>query len=251
MDEVCPAPPRRGWNWGGCLVLIVILLVLGGLLLPVFQVTKAPARQAQCGKNQSQILGAMVAYATSEEVAWPDPRGVMAAWKLPAGSITTALDGAKYTAGAFELVAASQSIPNALFKCPSTSFGGPIRNEKASMSFANVQWGWDPARGVAVSYALDWASPPDPSSERVILADREMKAHRDSLMVTFGDAHVKKVKLVGVERGTGVLVTESIGTSPSKVGTGVQPDDDIYSTEGDTGDPLTPGKGDPLRTWVK
>ena len=70
-------------------------------------------------------------------------------------------------------------------------------------------------------------------------------------MVTFGDAHVKKVKLVEVERGTGVLVTESIGTSPRKVGTGVHPDNDIYSTEGDVGDPLTPGKGDPLRAWVK
>ena len=253
MDEVYQVPPRRGWNWGGCLVLVIVLAVLVGMVLPVnWENTHKESRVWQCGKNQSQILGALVAYATAEETNWPDPRGTMAAWKLPAGPITTALDGAKYTAGAFELLAASQGIPNALFKCPSSSFGGPIRNNvKPSLKFDNVLWGWDPANGVAVSYGFDWASPADPSAARVILADREVRAHREFVMVTFGDAHVRKMKLVEVERGTGVLVTESGITSSSKTGTGVQPDDDIHSNEGDAGEPLTPGKGDPLRAWVK
>lgn len=252
MGEVTSEPPpSRGWNFLGCLVVGTLVLVLIGMILPVWDQNKKPARQWQCGKNQSQILGAMVAYATMEETAWPDPRGATAALKSPAGSITTALDGAKYTAGAFELLAVSQSLPNSLFKCPSTAFGGPSNKVKASASETSVQWGWDPANGVAVSYAFDWASPPEPSSARPILADREVKAHSDSVMVTFGDAHVKKMKLVEVERRMGVLVTERLGTSPSKVGTGVQPDDDIYSAEGDSGDPLTPGKGDPLRAWVK
>lgn len=251
MDEVYPEPPRSGWNWAGCLVVVIILAVLAGMLVPTFENVKKPARVAQCGMNQSQILGAMVAYATTEETSWPDPRGAMAAWKLPAGSITTALEGAKYTAGAFELLAASQSIPNSIFKCPSTAFGGPSKTQKPSMSETNVLWGWNPADRVAVSYAFDWASPPDPSSDRVILADREARAHSDFVMMAFGDAHVKQVKLVEIERGTGVLITERVVTTSSKTGTGVQPDDDIYSAEGDSGDPLTPGKGDPIRAWVK
>jgi hypothetical protein len=252
MDEIYPAPPRSGWNWGGCLVLVVILAVLVGLLLPVMNgFQKGLPPQSMCGKNQSQILGAMVAYAASEETAWPDPRGTMAAWKLPAGPIMTALDAAKYTAGALELLAVSQSIPNGLFKCPSTSWGGPSKKVKASLSETTVQWGWDPTASVAVSYGFDWASPADPSSQRVILADRDPKNHNLAVMAVYGDAHVKKLKLVEVERGTGVLVTESGLTSSRKTGTGVQPDDDIFSNEGDAGDSLTPGKGDPLRAWVK
>lgn len=252
MGEVTSEPPpSRGWNLLGCLVVGALVLVLIGMILPVLDQNKKPARQMQCGKNQSQILGAMVAYATTEETGWPDPRGAMAAWKLPAGPITTALDGARYTAGAFELLAVSQSISNGLFKCPSTAFGGPSKTQKPTVSETNVLWGWDPTKGVAVSYGFDWASPAEPSSDRVVLSDREVKAHRDFLMVTFGDAHVKKLKLVEVQRGTGVLITERVDTTSSKTGTGVQPDDDIFSAEGDAGDPLTPGKGDPLRAWVK
>jgi hypothetical protein len=160
------------------------------------------------------------------------------------------LDGAKYTAGAFELLAVSQGIPNSVFKCPSTSVGGPSKTMKATLSETTVRWGWDPPH-VAVSYGFDWASPADPSSERVILADRNPKNHNLAVMAVFGDGHTKKLKLVDVVRGTGVLVTESGFSVLGGTGSGVQPDDDIFSAEGDAGDPLTPGKGDPLRAWVK
>lgn len=71
-------------------------------------------------------------------------------------------------------------------------------------------------------------------------------------MMAFGDAHTKKVRLVEVKRrSTGTLITESLAVSLLTNATGIQPDDDIYSAEGDAGDPLTPGKGDPLRAWVK
>ncbi len=244
-------PSRTSWRWFHVVVVVIIIVVLVGVLLPVVgKVSDSNFRQSQCGKNQSQILGAMVAYSTSEETGWPDPRGTTAAWKLPAGPITTALDGAKYTAGAFELLAVSQGIPSSLFKCPYASVGGPSKIMKASLSEPTVLWGWNPTGGVAVSYAFDWASPADPSSDRVILADRDPKYHRMTTMVTFGDAHVKKLKVIeSVIRHQGVLVTESILVAPSA--TGAQPNDDIYSNEGDAGDPLTPGKGDPLRAWVK
>ncbi len=231
------------------MVVATIVLVLSGISLAYYQHVELQKRTITCGRNQSQIGGALYAYSINEETGWPDPRG--SRWKMPVGPITTTVDAAKYTAGAFELLAATQSIPHALFTCPSATFGGPNKMLKASISDPSVRWGWDPARGVAVSYAFDWASPTDPSSARVILSDREVTTHRDSMMVTFGDAHVKKVKLVEVKRGAGVLVTESLIVSPTKLGTAVHPDDDIFSTEGDAGEPLTPGKGDPQRAWVK
>ncbi len=233
------------------IVVLVIVAVLVGMLMPLIGVTLMYNRWAKCGKNQSQILGALVAYATSEETNWTDPRGTTTAWKMPVGPITTALDGAKFTAGTFELLAVSQSIPSALFKCPSTSWGGPARTWRATLRETDVLWGWDPPSGVAVSYGFDWASSSVPSADRVILADREVSAHRDFVVVAFGDAHVKKLKLVKVVRGAGELVTETRITAPHQFGTSIQPDDDIFSAEGDPGDPLTPGKGDPLRAWVK
>jgi hypothetical protein len=233
--------------------VVFIVVILAGILLPVVGFERDhDFRPSQCGKNQSQILGAMVAYATSEETGWPDARAKSGSWKLPAGPIATAVDGARYTAGAFELIAASQSIPNGLFRCPSARVGGPDKTMNPSVNRTSVQWGWNPSAGIGVSYAFDWASPADPGSDRVILADRDTRAHNGYVMAVFGDAHVKKVKLVEIpQRPTGTLITEGIVASPTTTATGIQPDDDIYSTEGDAGEPLTSGKGDPRRAWVK
>lgn len=233
------------------MVVITIVLVLSGITAIERQRIASQLNLRSCTIYQSQIVAAMIVYSTTEETGWPDPRGAGSAWKLPAGPITTALDGAKYTAGAFEMLAASQSIPNHSFECPGASGGGPNKKAKASLGETSVLWGWDPTAGVAVSYAFDWASPADSGSQRVILADRDPENHNLSVMAAFGDAHVKKLKLVKVVRGTGVLVTETGITAPHQFGTSIQPDDDIFSAEGDAGDPLTPGKGDPLRAWVK
>src|ERR1043165_8430067 len=184
MGETDPVSPRSGWSWGGCVVLAVIVVVLAGLFLPLVRQVKIPARHASCGRNQSQIVSAMVAYASAEGTAWPDPRG-KAAWKIPAGPIITALDGAMYTAGAFELLASSQSISSALFKCPTASFGGPRKTREASLDGTTVQWGWDPRARLAVSHGFDWASPPNPGSTRLTLADREIGTHGGSVMIAF------------------------------------------------------------------
>jgi hypothetical protein len=66
--------------------------VLAGMALPVFGQVRSMDKRSQSGKNMSQILGAMVAYSTAEEVAWPP---------------------------SFEALAKSQSLPAALFRSPS------------------------------------------------------------------------------------------------------------------------------------
>jgi hypothetical protein len=253
MDEINQPLSRRGLNWGGCLAFIVIFAIGVFMILPMLRFeVQGKAKGNYCGKYQAQIVGALVAYSVNEGVAWPDPRGDKVAWKLAAGPITSALEAAKCTAGVFELLAASQTIPNSLFKCPSSTFGGPNKQMKPSVSETTVNWGWDPANGVAVSYAFDWAAPADPSSQRVVGADRDIKAHKDAVMAVFGDAHVTKLKLVPVTmRAPGSLVTVGVIVDPINVGAFSQEGDDIYSNEGDANDGLTPDKGDPLRAWVK
>ena len=99
----------RGFTLIELLVVISIIAILAGMLLPVIGVVREMARQSQCGKNQSQILGAMVAYATQEETSWPDARA-MSNGKLPlaANGVVSATEAPQYTAAAFELIAATQ-----------------------------------------------------------------------------------------------------------------------------------------------
>ncbi len=264
----------KGFTLIELLVVISIIAILAGMLLPVIGVVREMARQAQCGKNQSQILGAMVAYSTQEETSWPDPRGGTALWKLDPPSAmgeVAAADAPKYTAGAFELLAISQSIPNALFKCPSAAVGGPNKNIKPTMSATGTAWGWSGTNTGAVSYAFDWASPADPSSARVILADRDTKYHSDSSMACFGDAHVKKLKkhatltsggtnrTVGVIQNPVVLFIENPdargAAGQEDVAANIDPDniyDDQNDTSASSGDNvLKPGGGHAKRAWVK
>src|ERR1043165_142879 len=86
----------KGFTLIELLVVISIIAILAGMLLPVIGVVREMARKAQCGKNQSQILGAMVAYGTSEGTAWPDPRGGS---KFPgSGTIAAGVPAAEFTA---------------------------------------------------------------------------------------------------------------------------------------------------------
>jgi prepilin-type N-terminal cleavage/methylation domain-containing protein len=256
----------QGFTLIELLVVISIIAILAGMLLPVIGVVREMARQQQCGKNQSQILGAMVAYGTSEEVAWPDPR------KPAAGTISVGDAAAVHTAHAFELVAAAQSIPGGLFKCPSAASGGPNKQLNPSMKRVFVTedastsaWGWTSPN--KISYAFDWASPSDPGAARVVLADRDLSNHKDEVMVCFGDAHVKKLKAQKNPTVTGETAGV-IKTNPDKAvhnpdargahdeedDAAVLTPDNIYDRVGDasnTADCLIPGGGHHKRAFVK
>jgi prepilin-type N-terminal cleavage/methylation domain-containing protein len=273
MSFPSPNHRARGFTLIELLVVISIIAILAGMLLPVIGVVREMARQSQCGKNQSQILGAMVAYATQEETSWPDPRGN--SWKLApaANGVVAQTDAPRYTAGAFELIAATQSIGNSLFKCPSSAVGGPNKNVKPTVSAPNTDWGWSGTNVAAVSYAFDWAAPADPASSRVILADRDTKYHSDASMACFGDAHVKKLKkhptaTSGGNRTIGVIQTNVglfIENPDAKGAAGYEDDpmnvdpDNIYDDQDDVDtmnggaadDVFKPGGGHAKRAFVK
>jgi prepilin-type N-terminal cleavage/methylation domain-containing protein len=262
----------QGFTLIELLVVISIIAILAGMLLPVIGVVREMARSAQCGKNQSQILGGMFAYATSEDSGWPDPRGSAAtAWKLPNGVITSAT-APSFTAGAFEIMAFSQDIPNGLFKCPSAAMGGPSKTIKITAASSNVNWGWAPP-AVGVSYGFDWAAPQETGSARVILADRDPKNHGMTVMACFGDTHVGKLKPPSVvvassgsiTQGLNGPVTISIENPAAKGSAGGENNvtdvivDNIYDDVSDYNaaaggaatDSFIPGQGDKRRAMIK
>jgi hypothetical protein len=227
------------------MIVITIGLVIGGVAVVIHQQADRPRRQNQCGKNQSQILGAMIAYQTEEELISPE--------LLKGISSVGATKGRLVTTKFFESVAAHLTLPNSLFRCYASSSGQITI--KPNPSDPSSVWGKETGR--MVGYALDWAAPMDPGASRPMIADRDVKAHQDSVLIAFGDAHVTKVRVVA--RGAaapGTLVTEGIDGKSVTVatqnvrGSGL-PMDDIYSPADDTGDPLQPGGGEAERAWVK
>jgi prepilin-type N-terminal cleavage/methylation domain-containing protein len=191
----------RGFTLIELLVVISIIAILAGMLLPVIGMVREMARQSQCGKNQNQIVSAMVAYGASEGVAYPNPvkspGGTWTGSGGPTAPLATAGEqAAEFTSACFELLAASQTIQDALFKCPSSAIGGPNVNKQLKASgtrpYTDRAWGWNANN--KVSYAFDWAAPADAGSSRVMTADRDMKNHKNEVMACFGDSHVTKLK---------------------------------------------------------
>jgi hypothetical protein len=237
-------------------IVVSLIVLLAGLIIPVFfmQVERSHV-PSQCGKNMSQLMGAVSAYRDAEDNAWPLPV------PMPGRQTLDAHAARQVTCRLFAVLVRSQNVPPDLLRCPPTGRPAPPALTRAPTP---VDWGMSEA-GV-VGYALDWACPADPGWERVVMADRDPLAHHGGVMACFGDCHVKKLKTapVATARRVTVLVTESVDGRPVSVGAGHPgaKGDDLYSDEGDAGevdpedadflfDPLSPGQGDPLRAWVK
>lgn len=254
-------PRRSGFTLIELLVVISIIAILAGMLLPVIGMVREMANQQKCGKNQSQLMGACVAYAQQEDIAWP------AWWTTTAPAVTDATSP-NYTVASLEVLAASQNLPNSLFKCPSSGSKGPSA-KPAPKNPAVYTWGTAAAGAIAI-YAWDWACPADPGSARVVFADRDPKNHKSQkAMACFGDSHVKALtnKRVGVAAagnptmGNATAVTlcfdnpDAVG-QPGVVGDATP--DNIYDDTKDlpaagavAADTYTPGNGDANRAWVK
>lgn len=259
----------QGFTLIELLVVISIIAILAGMLLPVIGVVREMARQSQCGKNQSQIVGSMVAYGTDAGVAYPTPIKTGAKWDgTGATSATAGLDAAQFTAASFELLAAALTIPDPIFKCPSAATGGPNIDKtlKASSKrpYATQEWGWGGVN--KVSYAFDWAAPADPGSARVLLADRDIKVHKNDVMAAFGDGHVSKLKSSkdandGATLGVVTSKPEFAVYNPAAKGgfdeadeSATLTEDNIYSSTKDAKDEqecLKVGGGHATRAYIK
>jgi|GEM_PF-2530704 prepilin-type N-terminal cleavage/methylation domain-containing protein len=269
---------RQGFTLIELLVVISIIAILAGMLLPVIGMVREMANQQKCGKNQSQLMGACVAYAAQEETAWPAPWQNYIGYVAGGSPIAAGTAAMDYAVGCFEVLASEATLPNALFKCPSSSSAQPKTKPLSTPDLADGNnWGdLGGATSVRVGYAFDWACPGDPGAARVIFADRDLKNHKSKgSMCCFGDSHVKFIKQQSYQ-GYVAATAETIGMfgttvvigeidNPDGVGavgaaaTDTTPDD-IYNSTGDysaTGGAseqttaLTPGGGDPNRAFVK
>jgi prepilin-type N-terminal cleavage/methylation domain-containing protein len=253
----------RGFTLIELLVVISIIAILAGMLLPVIGVVREMARQSQCGKNQSQIIGAMVAYGTNEGVAYPNPLGK---GDYATAAPTSSKAAAEFTAACFELLANSMSIQDNLFKCPSAATGGPNKDKSLKASalrpYTSRVWGWTTIN--RVSYAFDWAAPADAGSSRVMTADRDLENHKQEVMACFGDAHVSKLKAdksaPSAGGTTGVVLDPAFAVyNPAALGGYLETDematlkDDIWTETNDcvANNGYKMGGGHAVRAFVK
>ncbi len=240
----------RGLTLVELIVVIVLVVVLFGVIEPVLHnQTDRNWRQGQCGNNLKQIAGACITYGQAEEVAWPLP--FRRDEGAPSVTVADAHEARLVTVRAFQILAVNQTLPNSVFTCPTSAFPGPKLRPGDSDPIA-----WGAAPDHAVSYAFDWASPADPSSSRVVFADRDPANHKGAVMVAFGDSHTKKLKALAgtatgilTENNDGKPVTTIVGNPDGADSSGP---DNIFSPAGDgVQDPFSPGTGGPLRSWVK
>ena len=250
-------PKKSAWRWPQLIAVVVIVVVLIGMITPVLCINvHVLSRASQCWKNQSHILGTLMAYAASEEVPYPWPIN-----QVP-GTVTDAHGARIVTAQMFGILSRSLTIPPSLFSCPSSSFP---KISKFDGTHPPITWAIEPGSAI---YALDWSAPSDSPSSRVVMADRDPTAHNGVIMAVYGDAHVARLKLSQAipQRADGILITEgadgkSISVSSvlsnaahSQTEKKALIPDDIYTNEGDSengSQPLVPAKGHPQRAWVK
>ena len=62
---------HRGFTLTELLVVVAIVAILAGLLLPVFNTTRAAARKARCIGNMRSIAAAVTMYVTDWDGFWP------------------------------------------------------------------------------------------------------------------------------------------------------------------------------------
>jgi hypothetical protein len=250
-------PKKSALRWSQLIAVVVIVVVLIGMLLPVLHMSNDGLRnRAFCGKNQSQIYGAFIAYATTEDVTSP--------WLINqlSGTVMDPHNARVVTAQMLGAVYRSQSLPLGLLSCPQSKYP---RMPKFDGTGSPITWDMESGSRF---YALDWSTPDDPGSSRLVMADRDPTAHKNKIMAVFGDAHTATLKIIPTtpQRAVGILVTEGADSKSipvsviNKYAADAQTEnkyfipDDIYTNEGDSengSQPLVPAKGHPQRAWVK
>lgn len=279
MPTANPLRSRHGFTLVELLVVITVIAILAGMVLPAIGLVQELARRTRCGSNQRGIYAALMAFQNGSDRGLPDARAKLGLGeeRTKNGALPNGEACARYTAGVFEILAATMKdhVPVSVFRCPSQSAPnfGPHPDLQPSTTRTDTSWGWGEYR---IPYALDWACPLDAGAPRVLIADRDVANHRDRMaVVCYADGHTRTLDRQKGGGATGWLAGQGDATigftdplsdvvviNPDGKGAvdGVEDDqtpDNIYDNAGDY--PSTrsadrtriPGGADARRAWVK
>ena len=158
----------RGFTLTELLVVLAILLILGGILLPVIGLVRQAAVKSVCGSNQRQVAMAALAYAGD----WEDC--------LPADRILKATETADTSPAWFHRLPGYLDLPNTgvdrtVFHCPAWRFPAsavcPLTANYPRSYKQNDYLDFDPATGI---YQYNQAAPTNRHLRLGTVPDRDV-----------------------------------------------------------------------------
>ncbi|MBN8526295.1 MAG: type II secretion system protein [Planctomycetes bacterium] len=259
-----PASIRSAFTLIELLVVISIIAILAGMLIPTVSIVLAKARQMACGKSQSQIVLAMIAYGTESDGAWPlyyaKADGTNAG-RTTSGNPPAAPAGSDQTSTAIasqEMLASwsDGELTRQLFRCAAAKEIVPI--EEANPGLASGDG--TPARWISATvsaFAYDWSTPSGAKSMRVVLCDRpgrDGSPHGRNLNAVYADGHLGLLQVLRKSpTGTATVGSDGVASAISAVNADLADatPDGVYDGDGDGAGSAAGGRGSRTRAWAR
>ncbi len=222
------------------------LIVLVGMALLLREQILVDAVRQGCGRNQKQLVLAMISYRNENAGWWPvRPSGTD-------GGMDASCPARPTAAGSLELLAkyCEDRLVKGHFRCAGCLSWGPAIPQAVLAESATVsQWAAADSTGVGcMPYAYDWTVPRNASATRVVLADRG-HSHKTGVMAAFADGHFAWIA---------ASLPTAAATMPIAPGFIFNKDadhDDLFSDVGDgTAPPYDQraiGVGSSTRAWLR
>lgn len=259
-----PAPNHHAFTLIELLVVISIIAILAGMLIPTVSIVLGKARQMACGRNQSQVVLAMIAYGGDNDGAWPlfyaKTDGTNAG-RTTTGNPPTAPAGTDVTVTAIasqEFLASwsGGDLTRQLFRCASNKEVSPAVDANPGLADADgtaARW----SSAMVSAFAYDWSVPSGAKSMRVVLCDRpgaEGSSHGRAINAVFADGHLATLS-VQRKTPTGTATLGSDGNASTV--TALNPDggdtpvDGVFDGDGDGTTTGLGGRGSRTRAWAR
>jgi prepilin-type N-terminal cleavage/methylation domain-containing protein/prepilin-type processing-associated H-X9-DG protein len=260
-----PSPHHHAFTLIELLVVISIIAILAGMLIPTVSIVLAKARQMACGRSQSQVVVAMMAYSGEHDGAWPmlyaKADGTNAG-RATTGNPPAAPAGTDATVSAIasqELLASwsDGDLTRLVFRC--AAFKDVCPATEADLGLAGS--GSTAATWISPqvsAFAYDWSVPSNAKSVRVVLCDRpgaDGSTHGRSINAVYADGHLGTLTVQrSAPTGTATMASDGNASTISAVNAdaGDTPAvDGVFDGNGDGSLTGLGGRGSRSRSWAR